>query len=443
MVIQTITLPWGKESLSIPLPEGWHLNSILEPSLLPAAPDPAKETLRSLQSPIGSPHLLEMVKPDMKIALVIDDGSRPTPVAKMLPCVITELQHGGANLEKITLVTAIALHRPMSEEELAQRIGADWLRGADGGPPLRWENHECDNLEKLTFLGTTSRGTPVYINKTVAEADLVISIGCIEPHSIASFGGGYKNLIPGVAGRATIAHNHSLNCQPATFKNVGQPIERNPMRLDMEEGGQMLTPPVFIINAVLNSALKVVHVVSGHPIQAHRDGARLSASIYGVNLPALADVVITSSHPMDQDLRQGVKALANNISAVRKGGVMIVLVRAEEGVGVFGLANRKLPVGRGALKLLAPLLLPLVPKLKLKGMGEEDRFFLYFALQAMRHCTILIYAPTLPVEIHEKLPFVTFVDSVEKAIALARQRFPKQAEVVVIPHGGSTYPILT
>lgn len=439
MAIQTVTLPWGKESLSISLPEGWHLNGTLQPSPQPAAPDPAKETLRSLQSPIGSPHLLEMVKPDMKIALVVDDSSRPTPVAKILPAVITELQHGGANLEKITLVTAIALHRPMSQKELAERIGAKWL---DGQHPLRWENHECDNMEKLVLLGTTSRGTPVYINKTVAEADLVISIGCIEPHSIASFGGGYKNLIPGVAGRATIAHNHSLNCQPTTYKNVGQPIEHNPMRLDMEEGGQMLKPPVFIVNAVLNSALKVVHVVCGDPIQAHRDGVRLSASIYGVNLPTLADVVITSSHPMDQDLRQGVKALANNINAVRKGGVMIVLVRAEEGVGVFGLANRKLPVGRSALKLLAPLLLPLVSKLKLKGMGEEDRFFLYFALQAMRHCTILIYAPTLPVEIHEKLPFVTFVDSLEKAIDLTKRRFPKQAEVIVIPHGGSTYPIL-
>jgi nickel-dependent lactate racemase len=58
-----------------------------------------------------------------------------------------------------------------------------------------------------------------------------------------------------------------------------------------------------------------------------------------VSVPAPADVVITNSHPMDQDLRQGVKALANTIRAVRSGGVQITLVQAEEGVGVFGLAN--------------------------------------------------------------------------------------------------------
>jgi hypothetical protein len=245
-----------------------------------------------------------------------------------------------------------------------------------------------------------------------------------------------------VAGKITIAHNHALNCRPGTFNMVGQPIDENPMRLDLEEAAGMLKGQVFIVNAVLNSGLEVVRVVCGHPIAAHRAGVQVSASIYGVKLPAPADIVITNSHPMDQDLRQGVKALANTIRAVRPGGVMITLVRAEEGVGVFGLANRKLPVGKAALKFLAPVLLPLVPKLKLNGMGEEDRFFLYFALQAMRHGSLLLYGPTIPPEIHERLPFVNFIKSLDEGLQRARQQFPQKAEVVVFPYGGSTYPIL-
>jgi hypothetical protein len=130
------------------------------------------------------------------------------------------------------------------------------------------------------------------------------------------------------------------------------------------------------------------------------------------------------------------------VRAVKPGGVMIVLVRAGEGVGVFGLANRKLPLGRKALKLLAPVLIPLVPKLKLKGMGEEDRFFLYFALQAMHRATLLMYAPTIPAETRANLPFVEFVDNPEEALSRARQLFPGKAGVLIFPHGGSTYPIL-
>jgi len=153
-----------------------------------------------------------------------------------------------------------------------------------------------------------------------------------------------------------------------------------------------------------------------------------------------ADVVITDSHPMDQDLRQGVKALANTVRAVRRGGVQITLARAEEGVGVFGLANRRLPLGRRALKALAPLLVRLVPRLKMEG--EEDRLFLYFALQAMHHCTLFMYGPTIPAPVRANLPFVEFVDSPEEAIARARRLLPGPAEALAFPHGGSTYPIL-
>ena len=433
---QVLTLPWGREEMTLSLPVEWCLAGILEPSSMPGVADAADEVRRSLGAPIGSPRLCDLAREGMQVVLVVDDGSRPTPVSTLLPAVLEELERGGVRREAITLVTALGLHRPMGEEELAQRVGKTALAG------LRWENHDCDDEDRLAFLGITARGTPVWMNLTVARADLIVSIGCIEPHIIASFGGGYKNLIPGVAGRETVARNHTLNCAADTFNMVGQPIAGNPMRLDLEEGGRMLKAPGFIVNAVLNSALQIVRVVAGDPVAAHREGVRTSAQLYGVSVPAPADVVITDSHPMDQDLRQGVKSLANTIRAVRRGGVQITLVRAEEGVGVFGLANRRLPLGRKALKALAPLLLRLVPYLNLQGMGEEDRFFLYFALQAMRHGTLLVYAPTVPPEVRASLPFVEFVDSVEEAIASARKRFAGRAEVLVFPHGGNTYPIL-
>jgi nickel-dependent lactate racemase len=223
---------------------------------------------------------------------------------------------------------------------------------------------------------------------------------------------------------------------------VGQPIERNPMRLDLEEGCRMLKPPVFIINAILDNLQRVVQIVAGHPVEAHRAGVAVSASLYGVNIPAQADVVITDSHPMDSDLRQGVKALANTVRAVKPGGVVITFVHAAEGVGVFGLANTKLPFGRKMLQFLAPVLLPLVPKLKIKGLGEEDRFFLYFALQGMRRCKMYLYAPTIPLETQSHLPFVQFWPTPEDAIQAASKFVPRDAEVLIFPGGGITYPKL-
>jgi nickel-dependent lactate racemase len=432
---ESLTLPWGRETIRVPLAAGWKIEGVLEPASRPSIDDIDAETRRALQSPIGSPRLSELYRVGMQVALVIDDGSRPTPVKKILPAVLEELKSAGLSWKDLTVIPALGLHRAMEKAEIAQRIGFQDMED------FRWENPECDNPEKLFFLGTTTRGTPVWVNKSVGQADLVVSIGCIEPHIIASFGGGYKNIFPGVAGRATVAHNHSLNCHPDTFNMVGQPIERNPMRLDLEESGKMIKAPVFIINAVLNSATQAVCVVAGDPIQAHRVGAQVSAEIFGVCIPGQADVVITDSHPMDSDLRQGVKALANTIRAVKPGGSIITLVRAEEGVGVFGLANRKLPLGRKALGTLAPILVRLVPKLKLKGMGEEDRFFLYFALQAMRLADMIMVAPTIPESTQENLPFVRFSPSIETAVEMVKGRVPKNATTLIFPHGGTTYPI--
>ncbi len=431
-----LTLPWGDDSMALTLPPDWTLLGEMAPRPLPPVADVPAAAREALARPVGLPRLAALARPGMKIALVVDDDSRPTPVGCLLPAVIAELEAAGVSLSQVTLIAALGVHRAMTDAELARRVGQAVFEA------VAVVTHDCDDPTGLVRLGLTSRGTPVEINRTVAEADLVIGVGCIEPHIIASFGGGYKNLIPGVAGRATIAHNHTLNCRPATFNSVGQPIESNPMRQDLEEAGRMVKAPVFIVNAVLDSALQVVRVVAGHPIDAHREGVATSAQMYGVRIPKPADVVIAASHPMDQDLRQGVKALANTVRATRRGGVLITLIRAEEGVGVFGLANKKLPLGRGALKLLAPVLLPLVPRLKLKGMGEEDRFFLYFALQGMRHALLICVAPTIPVEVRANLPFVQFVDSAEEAVSLARTRFPGRADVLVFPHGGSTYPIL-
>ncbi|GIV65489.1 MAG: nickel-dependent lactate racemase [Chloroflexota bacterium] len=436
MMTGQYSLPWGSEMLTFDLPPQWEVLGSFSPDGDLPPVDPTEEAARSLQQPLGSARLGELAKNKRHIALVIDDGSRPTPVARILPAVIEELTAAGIDLANIRVLPALGVHRPMSWDEVNTRLGSGYLE------QMKLVQHECDNPAELAYLGTTQRGTPVKVNRHLVEADLIISIGCIEPHIIASFGGGYKNLIPGLASRETIAHNHALNCRPDTFNMVGQPIEQNPMRLDLEEAARMIKVPVFIINAVLNSQLQTIRIVCGDPVAAHRQGAQISAAIYGVPIPSRAEVVITASYPMDQDLRQGVKALANTIRALQPGGVMITSVRAEEGLGVFGLANRKLPLGKNALRALAPVLLPLVPHLKLKGMGEEDKFFLYFALQAMRSGTLLMFAPSIPPEIHERLPFVTFVENIPQAIRTAEQRFPNKARVLIFPQGGMTYPIL-
>jgi hypothetical protein len=51
----------------------------------------------------------------------------------------------------------------------------------------------------------------------------------------------------------------------------------------------------------------------------------------------------------------------------------------------------------------------------------------------MRQSGLLMGAPTIPAETKANLP---------QTLEQARRRFPRQAWVLVFPHGGITYPVL-
>lgn len=191
-------LPWGDDEITAALPDHWRLSGVLEPDGGSAVEEPRAAVRASLASPVGSPRLSDLVKDAASVALVVDDASRLTPVDVILSDVLEDLERAGVDNERVTLVTVLGVHRPMTRAEVEDRLGGPLPEG------VRWENHNCDDDDALDDPDVTWGGTPVLVNKLVSRADVVISIGCIEPHIIAGFGGGYKNLVPGVAGRHTL-----------------------------------------------------------------------------------------------------------------------------------------------------------------------------------------------------------------------------------------------
>ena len=68
---------------------------------------------------------------------------------------------------------------------------------------------------------------------------------------------------------------------------------------------------------------------------------------------------------IDKDTREnfgGLATLANSITAVRPGGLLIEVVRAEEGIGHMGPTSAPRWMGRSTLRGLAPLLLRLLAR---------------------------------------------------------------------------------
>jgi nickel-dependent lactate racemase len=137
--------------------------------------------------------------------------------------------------------------------------------------------------------------------------------------------------MPGVSTRAAIRSNHRFMVEP---ESAAGRLEGNPVREDIEESGR-LCPSEFICNVVLDEHKEIIKCVSGHVVDAHREGCKFLDSLYAVKMEKKADIVIASAggFPKDRNMYQAQKALDNAAHAVRDGGIIIWIAECSEGLG--------------------------------------------------------------------------------------------------------------
>lgn len=434
----SVVLPWGSDRITVDLPADWEVAPIASPRRAAALDDLPGRVTEALRRPTGSAALESLARSSKpgRVAVVVEDISRPTPTVPLVEGVVDRLLASGVEKSAITIAFALGIHRPMTEAEMEKKAGAKAVAS------LRCLNHAAFDPDRLVRVGTTRRGTPVEVLREVAEADLRVLVGTIEPHVQAGFGGGFKLVLPGVSGARSIGTNHLLSANPGRFSWIGLDPEEDPMRLDLEEAGRMLPGSSFLLDAVLNPEGRIARLVSGDPVAAHREGIRFVRSLYGVEVPWEADVVVTDSHPMDINIRQGVKGVANVLTAVREGGSVLALLRCELGaddVKIPSLPAPPLSVVRALLRALGPRGTDLLARIALKPLPIEDRFFLYIALQALRRARIFVYAPEL-VRAFRRPPSFLSADLPNLLTRVARLH--RRPRVLVFPHGGTSYPVL-
>lgn len=196
--------------------------------------------------------------------------------------------------------------------------------------------HDCRDKNMLTRMGVTTRGTEVWLNKRVAEADKVILLNALSTHDMAGFGGGRKLVLPGVAGWDTIQQNHchalgdevgsGLNPDSHVLKTKGNPVSE-----DMQEGCDMLRP-CFLVHSLINADGEVSGMVGGDPYEAWAAGAKETYRMQKVPMKQKADVTIVSAggYPKDTNLYQGTKCYTSSDMATKKGGIIITMIEADD-----------------------------------------------------------------------------------------------------------------
>lgn len=319
-----VTIPYGHDTVSFDVPEK-NFIGMMDPDFTPALEDLKGAIEHAVDNPIGTKPLGEIVSPGKKIAIIIDDGSRPTPISTILPILLPRLEAAGAKPEDIIIVAALGSHRYMTEDELRERVGDEVY--------ARYKviNSEFRKPERLVYVGDTPEGVNILATKEVVEADIRIGVGCLVPHPVMGWGGGGKIFYPGIAGEKTVAYFH-LKASLIDENMFGK--STTPIR-DMMETWVDNIGLDFIINVILNAKLQIADVVSGHYVQAHREGVRRGKGIVGFRVTEKADIMITGSHPADQDFWQSPKAMYAAEPALKgeRGSTMVMVSPNYEGIG--------------------------------------------------------------------------------------------------------------
>ena len=328
-VVGRATVPWGcwdpEDTLELHFPSRF---SVQVNGMRDGRPLSAAATAEAVRRPFDSKPLHQLAVGARTAVIAVDDITRPTPAATVLPLILSELE--GIPSENIRILVALGAHRPMVRAELEKKLGAAILDEFDV------EQHHP--YENLIDLGRSSRGTPIWLNRSFCEAELKVSVGGVMPHPYMGFGGGAKLVVPGLAGIDTLQANH----QPAvTGISGGLANSDVDARRDVEEIA-LKAGLDFTCNVVVNSRREIAGLFCGHPVTAHRAAARFATDIYATAAPdAPYDVVCLNAYPKDGELLQVGNALncyrTSSAPLLKRDGTLVITACCQLGRGYHSL----------------------------------------------------------------------------------------------------------
>jgi nickel-dependent lactate racemase len=412
-----IHFPFGETFLPLDLPRN---ADFFEPVYIPPVEDELFAVRNALTKPIGSKTLKELKRGKTTAAIVINDITRPAPTEAMLTAIIEEITPEIPQ-EKIILVVAVGNHEMPTDAELQQMTGKWYGK-------VSIVSHDCYDDTLLSFVGTTTRGMDVFVNKHYVDASLKILTGLITPHQSAGFSGGRKSVVPGIAGFKTLTTHHSFPIRPAD--PVMGMIKNNSFHEQAVEAAKIAGVD-FIINVIKNYKGQVVDVVAGNLEAAHMAGVEACEKswIRKINKPYDVLIVSPGGYPKDVDLHQAQKAVAVAEQVTKPGGIIILVAECRKGIGKFGEVLQR-----------AANVDEVISAFVKDGFSADHSSKAYMFARAAKKHKLFIVTTGFPVNILNNM-FMTGFTSLTEAANAAILSF-NEPSILCIPYAGECIPVL-
>lgn len=411
-----ITLPYNESTISVQVDES-RCAGIVYPNDVPTSDEKAL-ILNSMEHPLGYTHYSEFTEGTEDILVIVNDATRPTPTGRTLGYLSQLIP-----LERCRFLVATGSHRLPTTDEL-QWIFGDLYSRLDAHRQIF--SHVATDDQDLEYIGKSAAGTEVTVNKLVTQARKILVVTTVEPHYFGGYTGGRKSILPGVAGYETIRQNHQLALD---VRAANLALQGNPVHEDMDSCLELLKDTqIFSVQAVLDRHRNIHAVCSGDIRLAFSAAVELANTVFCVEIPARADVVVSvAPYPMDVDLYQSQKAIENAKPALNPGGVIILVSSCRTGIGPETF-----------YRLMSSCE---SPEDVMDSIREKYKLG-YHKAAKMVEANLLgeLWAVTdLPDDILKKI-FIKPWDNLQNALDAALQLTGENSKVLFIPEGSITVP---
>jgi nickel-dependent lactate racemase len=418
-----IHLAYGKTGLKVHIPDHIH-TEVVEPRYVKGLPDQLLAIKAALANPIHLPPLSESVREGHSVAIIFSDITRATPYQMLLPPLLRTLGH--LPDDHITFFCATGTHRPATPDELTTILGKEMTER------FRIVQNNASDPSQQEFVGITSSGNRILLNKEILEHDLKILTGFIEPHFFAGFSGGGKALMPGMASLETVRHNHSLRNLSNSKARWGQ-TSGNPLWEDVMEAAE-LVGPLFLLNITLNRDKEITGIFAGELREAHSRGCTFAKETAMAPLKEAFDIVITSNSgfPLDLNIYQSVKGMSAAERVVKEGGSIIMAAECWDGI----------PLGSDYETILKSVdqVGSLMEFIRKHEPELQDTWQVYFQAMVQMKADVFLFSTLDPETV--KSAHLKPVSNINSLILKLVEKYGPDTRICVLPEGPHTIPYL-
>ncbi|MFM7072203.1 MAG: lactate racemase domain-containing protein [Planctomycetota bacterium] len=243
------------------------------PRIAPVA-DARAAARRAVEAPVDYPPLSALLTPEDRVAIAVEPGV--PEAASIVQGVVESLLASGTQRGQIAVVRAAA-------ESL--------------GCGVREVQHRADDPDSLAYLAATDDAYPIYLNRVLYDADVVVPIGLRRPNHSYGYLGAPGGIYPLFADAA--AQFRLLATGPADWRRHGRTRRWEADRVAWQLGVQ------FRIEAVPAAHGRLAQVIGGHTDSVTRIARRAMLDAWAQRLSQPVGFAVAAIEQPSSALRWG------------------------------------------------------------------------------------------------------------------------------------------